>query len=255
MIIIKSTDEIQKIRETSRIVYLAHCEIKKVIEPGITLKELDDIAYRTICKHGATPSFKGYRGARQVAPIPGSICASVNEVLVHGFPTKQKLCSGDIASIDIGAYYKGYHGDSGWTYAVGDLKSPDVQNLLDVTEKSLYTGIKAAKPEARVGDISYAIQTYVEQSGYSIIQEYAGHGIGRNLHEEPSVPNYGPAGKGPKLRPGMTICIEPMVSMGKRFVELQNDGWTVVMADGAWCAHFEHTILITADGAEILTGE
>jgi len=246
MIICKTPREIEIMREAGKIVALTHQELKKHIVPGITTKELDQIAEKTILKYGAVPSFKGYNG------FPGSICASVNEELVHGIPGKRKLQEGDIISIDIGAKYNGYHGDSAWTYPVGNI-SESVQKLLDVTEKSLYLGLEHAKPGERLSNVSHAIQTYVEENGLSIVREYVGHGIGQNLHEDPQIPHYGPPNQGPRLKPGMVICVEPMVNQGRRYVKTLSDDWTVVTVDGKWCAHFEHTIALTEAGYEILT--
>ncbi|MEN1938772.1 type I methionyl aminopeptidase [Paenibacillus sp. 102] len=246
MIICKTPREIEIMREAGKIVALTHQELKKHITPGITTKELDQIAEKTIRKHGATPSFKGYNG------FPGSICASVNEELVHGIPGKRKLQEGDIISIDIGAKYNGYHGDSAWTYPVGNI-SESVQKLLDVTEKSLYLGLEQVKPGVRLSNVSHAVQTHAEESGFSIVREYVGHGIGQDLHEDPQIPHYGPPNKGPRLKQGMVICIEPMVNQGRRYVKTLSDDWTVVTVDGKWCAHFEHTIALTEAGYEILT--
>jgi methionyl aminopeptidase len=248
MIICKTPREIEIMREAGRIVALTHKELKKHIAPGITTKELDAIAEKTIRNYGATPSFLGYNG------FPGSICASVNEELVHGIPGNRKLNEGDIISIDIGAKYNGYHGDSAWTYPVGKI-SESVQKLLDVTEKSLYLGLEQAKPGERLSNISHAIQTYVEGEGFSVVREYVGHGIGQDLHEAPQIPHYGPPGKGPRLKPGMVLCVEPMINEGLRYVKTLSDNWTVVTVDGKWCAHFEHTIAITETGYEILTVE
>lgn len=246
MIICKSQAEIEIMREAGRIVAETHREIAKVIEPGITTKEIDAIAEREIRKRGATPSFKGYNG------FPASICASVNEELVHGIPGNRKLVEGDIISIDIGAYYREYHGDSAWTYPVGKI-SPEDQRLLDVTRESLFKGLEQAKPGNRLSDISHEIQKYVEEHGFSIVREYVGHGIGKNLHEDPQIPNFGPPGRGPRLKPGMVLAIEPMVNAGSRHVITLEDNWTVVTMDGAKCAHFEHTIVITEEGYDILT--
>ncbi|MED3322642.1 type I methionyl aminopeptidase [Bacillus thuringiensis] len=246
MIICKTPREIEIIREAGRIVALTHQELKQHITPGITTKELDQIAEKTIQKYGATPSFKGYNG------FPGSICASVNEELVHGIPGKRKLKEGDIISIDIGAKYNGYHGDSAWTYPVGNI-SESVQKLLDVTEKSLYLGLEQVKPGERLSNISHAVQTHAEENGLSIVREYVGHGIGQDLHEDPQIPHYGPPNRGPRLKPGMVICVEPMVNQGRRYVKTLSDDWTVVTVDGKWCAHFEHTIALTEAGYEILT--
>lgn len=246
MIICKTPREIEIMREAGRIVALTHQELKKHILPGITTKDLDSIADRMIRKHGAIPSFKGYNGFR------GSICASVNNELVHGIPGDRALSEGDIISIDIGAQFNGYHGDSAWTYPVGKIDD-QTQRLLDVTEESLYTGLKEAKPGERLSNISHAIQTYVETNGFSIVREYVGHGIGQDLHEDPQIPHYGPPNKGPRLKPGMVLAIEPMVNAGSRYVKTLADDWTVVTADGKMCAHFEHTVAITESGYEILT--
>jgi len=233
-------------RQAGRIVALTHQELKKYIVPGITTKELDAIAENFIIKHDAIPSFKGYNGFR------GSICTSVNEELVHGIPGNRKLKDGDIISIDIGAQYCGYHGDSAWTYPVGSIDE-ESKKLLEVTEESLYIGLQEAKPNERLSNISHAIQTYVESNGFSIVREYVGHGIGQNLHEDPQIPHYGPPNKGPRLKPGMVLAIEPMVNVGTRYVKTLEDQWTVVTVDGKRCAHFEHTVAITDDGYEILT--
>lgn len=246
MIICKTEREIDIMREAGKIVALTHQELVKHIQPGITTKQLDTIAEKVIRSYGAEPSFKGYNG------FTGSICASVNEELVHGIPGKRVLKEGDIISIDIGANYNGYHGDSAWTYPVGEI-SEDDKKLLEVTEVSLFKGLEEAKPGERLSNISHAIQSYVEPFGFSIVREYVGHGVGQSLHEDPQIPNYGPAGKGPRLRPGMVLAIEPMVNAGKRYVKTLADNWTVVTTDGKNCAHFEHTIVITDTGYEILT--
>jgi methionyl aminopeptidase len=208
--------------------------------------ELDKIAEAFIRKHDAIPSFKGYNG------FTGSICASVNEELVHGIPGNRMLNNGDIISIDIGAEYNGYHGDSAWTYAVGSIDE-ETQRLLDVTEESLYKGLNEAKPGDRLSNISHAIQAYVEANGFSVVREYVGHGIGQDLHEDPQIPHYGPPNKGPRLKPGMVLAVEPMVNAGSRYVKTLADDWTVVTVDGSMCAHFEHTIAITETGFEVLT--
>lgn len=246
MIICKTPREIEIMREAGRIVALTHQELKKHIAPGITTIELDRIAEDFIRKHDAIPSFKGYNGFR------GSICASVNNELVHGIPGDRILKDGDIISIDIGAKYNGYHGDSAWTYAVGKIDE-DTQRLLDVTEESLFQGLKEAKPGERLSNISHAIQKYVEANGFSVVREYVGHGVGQDLHEDPDIPHYGPPNKGPRLKPGMVLAIEPMVNAGTRYVKSLSDNWTVVTVDGKMCAHFEHTIAITEAGYEILT--
>ena len=220
MIICKTPREIDIMRQAGKIVALTHQELKKHIVPGITTKELDTIAESFIRKHDAIPSFKGYNGFR------GSICASVNEELVHGIPGSRVLKEGDIISIDIGAKYQGYHGDSAWTYAVGVIDE-ETQRLLDVTEESLYRGLEEAKPSARLSNISHAIQTYVEANNFSIVREYVGHGVGQDLHEDPQIPHYGPPNKGPRLKPGMVLAVEPMVKKGSRYVKTLKDNWKI----------------------------
>lgn len=233
-------------REAGRIVAETHRLMAQAVKPGITTGELDAIADKYIRSQGAIPSFKGYNG------FPSSICASVNDELVHGFPGPRKLKEGDIVSLDIGAQYEGYHGDSAWTYAVGSV-TPEVQKLLDVTEESLYAGLALIKPDVRLYTISHAIQKVIEAAGFSVVREYVGHGVGAELHEEPQIPNYGIPDRGPRLKPGMVLAIEPMVNIGKRYVRTLEDNWTVVTQDGSWCAHFEHTVAVTEDGFEILT--
>ncbi|ASI34150.1 type I methionyl aminopeptidase (plasmid) [Exiguobacterium sp. N4-1P] len=246
MIITKAPREIDIMRKAGQIVARTHKALKAHIRPGITTGQLDAIAERYIRSQGATPSFKGYNG------FTGSICASVNEELVHGIPGDRVLHDGDIISIDIGAEYNGYHGDSAWTYPVGTI-SEETKQLLDVTEESLYKGLERAKAGVHLTDISHAIQSHVEAANFSVVREYVGHGVGQNLHEDPQIPHYGPPGKGPRLKTGMTLAIEPMVNVGKRYVRTLSDNWTVVTVDGSMCAHFEHTIAITDDGYEILT--
>ncbi|CAN7596438.1 MULTISPECIES: type I methionyl aminopeptidase [Rossellomorea] len=246
MIISKTPREIEIMRHAGKIVALTHAELQKYISPGISTKELDAIAEKFIRKHDAIPSFKGYNGFR------GSICASVNNELVHGIPGDRVLKDGDIISIDIGAKYNGYHGDSAWTYPVGTIDD-ETRKLLDVTEESLFLGLKEAKPGERLSNISHSIQTFVEANGFSIVREYVGHGVGQDLHEDPQIPHYGPPNKGPRLKPGMVLAIEPMVNAGSRYVRTLSDNWTVVTVDDKMCAHFEHTIAITEDGYEILT--
>lgn len=246
MIICKSESELRYMREAGRIVAETHRLMKQAVKPGITTRELDQIAETYIRSQGAIPSFKGYNG------FPSSICASVNDELVHGFPGSRKLNEGDIISIDIGAQYEGYHGDSAWTYAAGAV-TPEVQRLLDVTEASLYAGLQLIKPDVRLYTISHAIQKVIEDAGFSVVREYVGHGIGADLHEEPQIPNYGIPDRGPRLKAGMVLAIEPMVNIGERYVRTLEDNWTVVTEDGSWCAHFEHTVAVTEDGFEILT--
>lgn len=246
MIICKTPREIEIMREAGRIVALTHQELRKHISPGVTTKELDVIAEDYIRSHDAIPSFKGYNG------FSGSICASVNNELVHGIPGGRILVEGDIISIDIGAKFNGYHGDSAWTYPVGKIDD-ETQRLLDVTEESLFKGLNEAKPGERLSNISHAIQKHVEANDFSIVREYVGHGVGQDLHEDPQIPHYGPPNKGPRLKPGMVLAVEPMVNAGSRYVKTLADDWTVVTIDGKVCAHFEHTIAITETGFEILT--
>ena len=216
------------------------------IAPGVTTKQLDRIAEKVIREQGASPSFKGYGG------FPASICTSVNSVLVHGIPDQTVLKDGDLISIDIGACYKGYHGDAAWTFSVGRV-SEDAVRLMEVTRQSLFIGLKQAKPGNRLSDISHAIGSFVEAHGYSVPIDYTGHGIGTHLHEEPAIPNFGSPGKGILLKEGMTFAIEPMVHAGKPHTRVLADDWTVVTKDGSLAAHYEHTIVITHDGYEILT--
>jgi methionyl aminopeptidase len=246
MIVCKSASELNLMREAGRIVAETHRLMKQAVVPGVTTAELDRIADTFIRSQGAVPSFKGYNG------FPASICVSTNEELVHGFPGPRKLIEGDIISIDIGAQYKGYHGDSAWTYGVGQV-SEVAQSLMDVTEASLYAGLELVRPDVRLFTVSHGIQKVIEDAGYSVVREYVGHGIGADLHEEPQIPNYGIQDRGPRLKPGMTLAIEPMVVVGERFVKTLSDNWTVVTVDGSLCAHFEHTIAVTEDGFEILT--
>jgi methionyl aminopeptidase len=247
MISIKSPREIELMKQAGKIVALAHQEVKKYIKPGVTTYELDQIVEKTIRAHDAIPSFKGYGG------FPGSACTSVNEQVVHGIPSKDVvLKNGDIISIDIGAEYEGYHGDSAWSYPVGTI-SEEAQQLLDVTKQSLFEGLKMARAKNRLSDISNAIQTYAESYGYSIVREFVGHGLGKQLHEDPQIPNYGPKGRGTLLKAGMTLAIEPMVNMGRKEVKVLSDNWTAVTRDKSLSAHFEHSILITEDECVILT--
>lgn len=230
------------------IVALVHKKMKEVVKPGITTKQIDEICEKVIRENGGTPSFKNLYG------FPGSVCTSINDMLVHGIPDNTVLKDGDIISIDVGACYKGYHGDSAWTYAVGEVK-PEVLKLMQVTEESLYKGLEQAKPGNRIGDIANAIQTYVESFGYSLPIEYTGHGIGKKVHEDPYVPNVGKAHTLEVLKRGMCIAVEPMVFMGKPHCVTLNDGWGVVSRDHSMAAHYEHTIAITDDGFKILTKE
>ena len=246
MIIRKTPREIALLKEAGRIVALVHQELKKSIVSGITTKEIDKLSEKIIRQYGATPSFKGYQG------FPGAVCVSINDMVIHGIPGHQKLKNGDIVSVDVGACYQGYHGDSAWTYAVGEV-SDEAKRLMKVTEEALYEGLKQAKPGNHVGDISAAIENYVRKNGYTSPEDYTGHGVGTSIHEDPMVPNYGKYGHGPLLKPGMVIAVEPMVHAGKKEVKVLKDGWGVVTADHSLAAHYEHTIVITEEGYEILT--
>lgn len=247
MITLKSEREIALMRQAGHIVAQAHAVIKDMIQPGISTAQIDEAVEKVIVDHGAIPSFKGYGG------FPGSACTSINEEVVHGIPsTQRQLKEGDIIKVDIGAYYQGYHGDSAWTYPVGRI-SPEWQTLLDVTEASLFKGLEFARENQRLSDISNAIQTHAEAHGFSVVREFVGHGIGKQLHEDPQIPNYGPPGKGPRLKAGMTLAIEPMINLGAKEVRVLEDQWTAISVDHSASAHFEHTILITADGYDILT--
>ena len=250
MISIKSQREIDLMDKAGTVVALVHKHLKEVLKPGMTTKDVDKICEKVIRDNGCTPSFKGLYG------FPGSVCTSVNEVLVHGIPSdKVVLKDGDIITVDVGACYKGYHGDSAWTFTVGNVTDEKTLDLLKVTEESLYEGLKQAKPGNRIGDISNAIQTYVEAHGYSLPIEYTGHGIGKQVHEDPYVPNVGKPHTGPILKKGMCIAVEPMVFMGKPHCYTLNDGWGVKAIDQSLAAHYEHTITITDDGYKILTKE
>lgn len=249
MISLKSIEEIEKLREAGKIVYQTHQHVKQFIKPGITLLELNKICEDYIVKTcHSHPSFKGLYG------FPAAVCISVNDVVVHGIPDNYKLKEGDIVSIDIGASFKGYHGDSAWTYPVGKISKED-EYLLKHTEESLYEGIKKAIPGNRVGDISAAVEAHANKYGLGVVKELCGHGVGTKVHEEPDVPNFGKAGRGPLLREGMVIAIEPMLNMGSADIYEEDDGWTIRTLDGAKSAHFEHTVAITKDGPKILTGE
>ncbi len=246
MIIIKTADEINKIAKACKIVAETLEELKLQVKPGITTKEIEKIAQEKIVKRGGTPAFKGYRG------YPASICTSVNNQVVHGIPSGLRLKEGDILGIDLGVLLDGFYGDGAVTLPVGKI-SHLAEKLLKVTEEALYIGIDKATPKNRVLDISSAIQNHVEKNGFSVVRALVGHGIGMSLHEEPQVPNFGTAGHGPKLKKGMTIAIEPMVNAGSYEVTILGDKWTVVTLDNGLSAHFEHTVAITENGAEILT--
>ena len=247
MIVLKTSRELAIMREAGRISAMALKVAGEAIEPGVSTWEIDRIARKYIESQGAVPSFLGYGG------FPASACISVNNVVIHGIPSKRQIIkAGDIVSIDIGAIYEGFNGDNAYTFPCGDI-SPEAQRLLDATRESLYEGIKQAKAGNRLGDIGSAVQRYVEARGYSVVRDFVGHGVGAKLHEDPSVPNYGTPGRGVRLLPGMTIAIEPMVNQGRHEVQVQKDGWTTVTRDGKLSAHFEHTVAVTPDGPVILT--
>ena len=248
MITIKSERELELMRIAGHIVYETHKYLKPYIKAGITTKKLNDMAEDFIIKKGATPSCKGYEG------FPYAICISVNDEIVHGFPSDYELKDGDIVTLDICACYKGYHGDSGWTYKVGNISKED-EYLMNHTEKALFEGIKEAKAGNHVGDISYAVQKYAEDHNLGVVRELCGHGIGSDLHEDPDVPNFGSKGTGPLLKKNMVIAIEPMLTYGDYSVYLDENDWTVKTMDGSKSAHFEHTVLITDDEPIIFTGD
>ena len=248
MISIKSNREIELMKIAGRINFETHQLLAKNIRPGITTQELNDIADAYIRSQGGIPSFLNYEG------YPASICTSVNEEIVHGIPSKRKLKNGDIISIDIGACYKGYHSDSAWTHPVGTI-SEKKQKLLDITKEALYRGIHEVKAGARLGDIGYAIESFALKNHLGVVRVLVGHGVGTNLHEDPDVPNYGQKNTGLVLKKGMTIAIEPMLNLGTEKVYMLDDDWTIVTGDNKPSAHFEHTVLVTDDGYEILTGD
>lgn len=246
MILYKTEEEIELIRESALILGKAHGEVAKQVRAGIKTKDLDKIAEEFISDHGANASFKGYNG------FPSTLCISVNEAVVHGFPSEYELKDGDIISIDCGVFYKGFHSDSAYTYPVGEV-SPEILALLKATKESLYKGIEEAKFGNRIGDVGFAVQKYVEDRGYTVVRELVGHGLGRSLHEGPEVPNYGKRGRGPKLNEGLVIAIEPMVNLGVRNIVQESDGWTIRTRDRQPSAHYEHTVAIFKDRTEILT--
>ena len=248
MISIKSDHEIELLRIAGSIVYQTHQYLKPFIKEGITTKELDTLAEKFIRSKGATPSCKGYHG------FPATLCTSINDEVVHGIPSKRKLKNGDIITLDICACYKGYHGDSAWTYKVGEV-SKEIEDLMKETEEALYAGLAMVKPGNRIGDISHAVEDVANKYNLGVVRELCGHGVGHNLHEEPDIPNFGNAGHGPLIKEGMVFAVEPMLNLGSREVCMLDDGWTVVTYDGKPSAHFEHTVLVTKDGYQILTGE
>lgn len=248
-VVIKSEAELASMREAGRVNALALATVRQLIQPGVTTAELDAAAEEVIRKHGGEPVFKGYPGAY---PYPATLTVSINDELVHGIPGKRKLHEGDIVSVDCGTLLDGFVGDSAFSAGVGEI-SPVAQKLLEVTEQSLWVGIEQMRPGNRTGDVSAAIQRYVEGQGFHVTREYTGHGVGRKMHEGPQVPNYGTPGRGLLLRPGLTIALEPMVLVGTPYTKVKSDQWTVVSADGSLTAHFEHTVAVTQGDPLILT--
>lgn len=246
MIVLKSPEEIEKIADACLIVARTLDYLRDKIRPGVTTREIEILAEEFIKANNAIPAFKGYRG------YPANICTSVNNEVIHGIPSKRILKEGDIMGVDIGVYKDGFYGDAAFTFPVGKIH-PKAETLLSVTEAALYKGIEKARPDNRVSDISYSIQQHVEAHGFSIVKAFVGHGIGRELHEDPQIPNFGPPGRGPRLRPGMTMAIEPMVNEGSYEVVILEDGWTAITLDGKLSAHFEHTIVVTDNEPKILT--
>ncbi|MDF2679528.1 MAG: type methionyl aminopeptidase [Brevibacillus sp.] len=246
MIILKTPEEIELMRAAGRILAACHREIKTMIRPGVTTWDIDQFVEEFLAKNGATPEQKGYSG------YPYATCGSVNDVICHGFPKKEPLRDGDIVTIDMVVRKDGWLADSAWSYEVGKV-SPEAKRLLEVTEKSLYLGIEQAVVGNRIGDISHAIQTFAQANGYSVVRDFTGHGIGKDMHEEPYVPHFGPPGRGQRLKEGMVITIEPMLNIGTYHARIDEDGWTARTRDGQLSAQYEHTIAITADGPVILT--
>ena len=246
MIICRSQAEIEKLRRVNQLVGRILAELRQLARPGVTTADIDARAEQLLRDAGAESAFKGYHG------YPATICASVNEQVVHGIPSNRALVEGDVLSIDMGARMNGFFGDSAVTVAIGQV-APQAAALLKATEEALFRGIEAVKPGARVSDIGAAVQEHVEEQGFSVVREFVGHGIGTSLHEEPQIANYGPGGRGPRLSEGMVLAIEPMVNAGKAGVKVLSDGWTAVTRDGSLSAHFEHTVVVTGDGCEILT--
>ena len=247
MIILKSPAEIEKMRRAGRIVADTRQLVVEAVRPGVTTDDLDEVAAKHIAEQGATSNFKGYRG------FPKTICASINEEVVHGIPGKRVLKEGDLVSLDFGAIWEGYHGDSAITVFCGEPPSGEAEKLVRITEEALQAGISQIKEGNRLSDIGHAVQQVIEGAGLSVVREYVGHGIGQSMHEDPQIPNYGEPGRGPALKPGMVLAVEPMVNMGGWETRVLDDDWTVVTADGALSAHFEHTIALTEDGPEVLT--
>jgi methionyl aminopeptidase len=246
MITIKGPREFEKMRRAGKVVARIHRELREAAVPGVTMLQLDRLAAKIIADEGCTPNFLNYHG------YPAHVCLSPNEVIVHGIPDERKVAEGDILSVDAGAIYDGWHGDAALTFPIGEVPV-EVEALLDATERALWAGIEASVPGARLGDVGHAIESVAMEAGLGVVREYTGHGIGRQMHEEPQVLNYGEPGRGMKLKPGMAIAIEPMFNLGGEDTRVLDDGWSVVTADGSLSAHFEHTIAITKQGPEVLT--
>lgn len=246
MIAIKNIHEIETMRHSGKITAAARALAGSMVKPGVSTREIDRAVYEFIVSQGAAPSFLNYSG------YPASTCISINETVIHGIPDGRRLKEGDIVSVDVGAFWHGFHGDCAATFACGEI-SPTAQKLIDVTKQSFFEGVKFARPGYRISDIGHAVQTYAESNGFGVVRAFIGHGVGRKMHEEPEVPNYGKPGRGPRLIPGMVIAIEPMITEGAYEVKVLSDGWTTVTADGKLAAHYENTVLITDGEPEILT--
>jgi len=254
VIIYKSPDEVDRMRTAGRIVAGTIDRVTRAVRPGVTTAELDAVAEAYIREQGATPSFKGYGGSGRRKPFPASICTSLNDEIVHGVPSRKRIVAeGDLLSLDFGAVWDGFHGDSAVTLIVGEPPSVEAEKLVRVTEEALEAAISQVRPGARLSDIGAAVQQVAEGAGFSVVREYVGHGIGRSMHEEPQIPNYGEPGRGVQLKPGLVVAVEPMVNVGGWETRVLADDWTVVTEDGSLSAHFEHTIAVTEDGCEVLT--
>lgn len=246
MVTFKTDEEVELLRQSNLLVSETHAEIASMMKPGVTTREIDKRAEEYIRDNGGTPGFKGYQG------FPNALCISVNDQVVHGIPSDYVLKEGDIVSVDCGVYKNGFHGDSAYTFAIGEI-TDEVEKLLRITKESLYLGIEKAVVGNRLGDIGFAVQTHAERNGFSVVREMVGHGVGRNLHEAPEVPNYGRKGSGMKLKNGLVLAIEPMINLGKRFIVQNDDGWTIRTSDGSASAHFEHSVVIRPEKADILS--
>ena len=254
MIIYKSPEEIDRMRAAGRIVAGTIDRVLAAVRPGVSTAKLDEVAERYIRERGATPSFKGYGGVGARVPFPASICTSLNDEIVHGIPSPRRtVTEGDLLKLDFGAIWEGFHADSAVTVIVGDAPSAEAEKLVRVTEEALEAGISQIRPGGRLSDVGAAVQQVAEGAGFSVVREYVGHGIGRSLHEDPQIPNYGDAGRGPQMKPGLVVAVEPMVNVGDWQTRVLADDWTVVTEDGSLSAHFEHTIAVTDDGREVLT--